>query len=93
MTMSSLGWVCFGVWGLFNCLIAHRLLRRPSKSGTSEGSAVSSASADDALSQGNERASNGLKIRPLELAMAASEARIDLLDSSRRFGQLPHFLP
>ena len=55
--MSSLGWVCFGVWGLFNCWIAHRLLRRPGKLGENEGSAVSSAGADDVLSHGTTTAS------------------------------------
>jgi hypothetical protein len=48
--MGSLGWVCFCVWGLVNCLIAYRLLRRPGRFGESEGSPVSFPSADEVLS-------------------------------------------
>lgn len=50
--MSSLGWVCLGVWGVINCLIAYRLLRRSSRSGEKKGIAISSAPADDELRQG-----------------------------------------
>jgi hypothetical protein len=75
--MSSLGWVCFGVWVLINCWIAQRLLRRPGKSGESECNAVSSASIDDVLSRG--KATDGLAIDPSwDWPLQQDEARIDL---------------
>jgi hypothetical protein len=32
MTLSSLLWVCLGLWGAINCFVAFRLVRRPGRS-------------------------------------------------------------